>query len=144
MYKILKKQYVMLLAPAVACFMVWGLARAVNLVRPGQLAAPAALPPVLFVLSAITAIAGPLFLRTLFAHRLRSENRVPLPAFLSFQKWILRISQITPYFALVAVCCDFPRFHAAAMVLMALYAAYYYFPSRQRIDFDRKIFRVAP
>ena len=61
----------MLLTPAVACFMAWGLARAVNLVRPGQLAAPAVLPPVLFVLSAITAIAGPLFLRTLFAHTLR-------------------------------------------------------------------------
>jgi len=73
---------------------------------------------------------------------MRKQKQVPAKEFLSFQRKILWISQITPYFAFAAVLCDFPRFFAVAIVLMALYAVYYYFPSQKRIDFDRKIFRV--
>ncbi len=140
----LKKQYLSLVLPAAVLFLAVGLAREMNLLRPGQFAAPPILPPVLFVLCAITAFAGPLACRTLFAHGVRARHQVSSQAFLSFQRRLLWISQMTPYLALVAVCCDFPRFHAAAMVLMALYATYYYFPSRRRIGFDRRIFRVAP
>lgn len=139
----LKKLYMYLLSPAVIFLGIFGLARELNILHPGQFAVPSVLQSVLFVLCAITAIAGPLFCRTLFAHAMRSKKQVSARTFLSFQKRILWISQITPYFALIAVCCDFPRFYAAAMVLMALYAVYYYFPSRQRINFDRNIFRVA-
>lgn len=123
-------------------FLVFGLARELNFIKPGQFVIPSVLHSVLFILSAITAIAGPLFLRTLFAHSMREKTQVPAKEFLSFQKKNLWLSLVTPYFAFVAVLCDFPRFYAAAIVLMALYAVYYYFPSQKRIDFDRKIFRV--
>lgn len=103
---------------------------------------PSILHSILFVLSAITAIAGPLFFRTLFAHSVREQKQIQVKEFLTFQKKILWISLITPYFAFITVLCDFPRFFAAAIVLMALYAIYYYFPSQKRINFDRKIFRI--
>ncbi|RLB88683.1 MAG: hypothetical protein DRH26_13110 [Deltaproteobacteria bacterium] len=142
MHTILKRQYVLIILPAVGLFLAFGLARALNFIRPGQFIVPSVLHSILFVLSAITAIAGPLFFRTLFAHSMRKQKQVPAKEFLSFQRKILWISQITPYFAFAAVLCDFPRFYAAAIVLMALYAVYYYFPSQKRINFDRKIFRV--
>ncbi|HGY12352.1 MAG TPA: hypothetical protein ENK36_08330 [Desulfobacterales bacterium] len=142
MQPILKKQYIIIVLPAISLFLAFGLARQLNFIRPGQFVISSVLHSVLFVLSAITAIAGPLFLRTLFAHSMREKTQVPAKEFLSFQKKILWISLITPYFAFAAVLCDFPRFYATAIVLMALYAVYYYFPSQKRIDFDRKIFRV--
>jgi len=43
---------------------------------------------------------------------------------------------------LVAYLLEFPRFYLAGTVLMALYAVYYYYPSKKRIQFERKIFRV--
>ncbi|MBU8849049.1 MAG: hypothetical protein KOO65_08265 [Desulfobacterales bacterium] len=142
MQAILKKQFIIIILPAVGLFLVFGLARELNFIKPGQFVIPSVMHSLLFILSVITAIAGPLFFRTLFAHSMRKQTRVPAKEFLSFQKKILWLSLITPYLAFTAVLCDFPRFYSAAIVLMALYAVYYYFPSQKRIDFDRKIFRV--
>ncbi len=80
------------------------------------------------------------FLRTLFAHSVRNQRQVDVGRFLAFQRRILWISLITVYLAFAAVLCEFPRFYAAAIVLMGLYAMYYYYPSQQRIDFDKKNF----
>lgn len=142
MQSILKRQYIIILLPAVVLFLAFGLARQLNFITSGQFVISSVLHSIVFILSVITAIAGPLFFRTLFAHSMRKQRQVPAKEFLSFQKKILWISMITPYLAFTAVLCDFPRFFAVAIVLMALYAVYYYFPSQKRIDFDRKIFRV--
>jgi len=119
------------------------LARGWELVRPGQFMLPQPWPAVLLTAAAVTAIAGPVFVRTLFAHRVQSNTRVSTEAFFLFQVRLLTVSGITPYLAIIAVACDLPQFHAAAIVLFALYSLYYYFPSAPRINFDRKIFRVA-
>ncbi len=128
--------------PALGLLLTLGPAKSLNLVSPGGFNLPAMLPAAVFVVSAVTAIAGPLFLRTLFAHSVRKQQAVTTVDFLAFQRRLLWISQITPYLAFVAVFCDFPRFYAAAIVLMGLYALYYYYPSQRRIGFDKKIFRV--
>ena len=142
MQPILKRQYTIIIIPALCLFLVFGLARQLNFITSGQFVISSVLHSMVFILSAITAIAGPLFFRTLFAHSMRKQSQVPAKEFLSFQKKILWISMITPYLAFIAVLCDFPRFFATAIVLMAMYAVYYYFPSQKRIDFDQKIFRV--
>ena len=142
MQPILKRQYIIIMIPVVGLFLAFGLARQLNFITSGQFVISSVLHSMVFVLSVITAIAGPLFFRTLFAHSMRKQRQVPAKEFLAFQRKILWISQMTPYIAFIAVLCDFPRFYASAIVLMALYAVYYYFPSRKRINFDRKIFRV--
>lgn len=131
-----------MITPAGFLFLIFGLARQLNFIHPGQFAIPGVLQTLIFILSAVTALAGPLFLRTLFAHSMRNETGATAQKFLTFQKTNLWISQITPYFAFIAVFCDFPRFYGGAIVLMALYAVYYFFPSEKRISFDQKIFRV--
>ncbi len=128
--------------PATGLFIVMAAARQLGLIVPGRFGVSPAMHTILFVVSAVSALAGPLFIRTLFAHSIKDRQQSGADLFLRFQKRILWLSQTTIYVALVAVFCDFPRFHAAAIVLMALYALYYYFPSQKRIDFDRRIFRV--
>ena len=142
MQKKLNKQYWMMIIPAGCLFLIFGLARQFDFIHPGQFSIPGILHTIVFVLAAITALAGPLFLRTLFAHSMRNETKATAQRFLGFQKNTLWISQMTPYFAFIAVFCDFPRFYGGAIVLMALYAVYYFFPSERRISFDQKIFRV--
>ncbi len=109
---------------------------------PGQFALPSFCHAMVFVLAACTGIAGPIFIRTLFAHAHRHETQVEEVRFMAFQKRLLWVSQTTLYLAFVAVFFSFPRFYAGAVVLIALYSLYYYFPSSYRIDFDRKVFRV--
>jgi hypothetical protein len=142
MHKTLQKHYMVLVLPGLGLFLVLGLAAALNLIPPGRLTPPSGIQISVFVAAAVTAIAGPLFLRTLFAHSVRDRCQVDTGRFLMFQRRLLRMSQTTVYLAFAAVLCEFPRFYSAAIVLMGLYAMYYHYPSQQRIDFDKKIFRV--
>lgn len=142
MHKTLQKHYMMLVLPGLGLFVILGLAAALDLMPHGRLELPSGVHVSMFVATAVTAIAGPLFLRTLFAHSVRNQRQVDAGRFLTFQRRMLWISMITVYLAFAAVLCEFPRFYAAAIVLMGLYAMYYYYPSQQRIDFDKKIFRV--
>lgn len=142
MQSILKKHYIIMLIPAMILFTAFGMASKLNFIRPGQFAIPSFLHSMVFILAAVTAVAGPVLIRALFAHSMHKQHQVQVKKFLSFQRKILWISLITPYLAFTAVLCNFPKFYATAIVLMALYAVYYYFPSPRRINFDEKIFRV--
>ena len=100
------------------------------------------LAPVFFVLSVFFAIALPIFLRTLFAHRVRDRKAVPESDWLKFERSLIRIALVTPYLVLPAYLFEFPRFYLAGTVLMALYAVYYFYPSGKRTRFERRMFRV--
>nr|WP_319394940.1 hypothetical protein [uncultured Desulfobacter sp.] len=97
----------------------------------------------LFTGAAVTAIAGPLMMRITFAHRVRQLICVQIQPFLTFQRRLIVLSGITPYLALTGVWGGLSQFHAGGIILMALYGAYYYFPSEKRISYDIKLFRVA-
>ncbi len=97
---------------------------------------------VLFICAAVTAIAGPIMIRTQFAHKVMGDTRVPGTAFLAFQRRLIILPCITPYLALVAVCGNLSEFHAGGIILMALYGVYYYFPSQKRICHDIRMFKV--
>jgi hypothetical protein len=96
----------------------------------------------LFTAAAITAVAGPILIRSLFAYSLRGQDRASSAAFKRFQHKLILVSGLTPYLALAALYLNLPKFHASAIVLMAMYSLYYYYPSVRRINFDKKIFRV--
>ncbi|MFO7750709.1 MAG: hypothetical protein R6V54_11525 [Desulfobacteraceae bacterium] len=142
MVEILKKRYIILLLPPVLGFFLVGGAKGFGLPPSGLPEPPAFLPVLLFVLSAVTSVAAPVLTRTLFAHRMRNQKRVDKDRFLVFEKRLLTMVLLTPWFALAAYGLDFQRFYSTGIVLMAFYAVYYYYPSKKRIAFDQRIFRV--
>lgn len=101
------------------------------------------LGPPLLVIAVAMAVAMPVLLRTVFAHRVQHRRRVSEAAFLRFQQHVIRCALTTPYLAAAASTLALPRLHAAGILLAALYAVYYHYPSRLRIAFDRRLFRVA-
>lgn len=103
---------------------------------------PLALQPLFFVLAALTSVAAPLMVRILFAHSLKGSSKADAQSFLQFQQRLLLTALLTPWLAIIVMVFEFQKFYASSIVLMALYAAYYYYPSERRIAFDRKIFRV--
>ncbi|MBN1225592.1 MAG: hypothetical protein JXA79_01250 [Deltaproteobacteria bacterium] len=138
----LTRTYFKILLPSIIGFIITGSLKVFEIINFGPLRYIDFFAPAVFVLSVISAIAMPIFCRTIFANKMRDEKAVSLEDFVSFERRILYISLITPYLALIAFLFDFPKFHLAGSFLMAMYAAYYYYPSKRRITFDKRIFRV--
>ena len=137
----LKKNYFIVLAPAIVGFLAVWIRRQSKpaITVPEQYMAVIA--PAIFILAAIFTIAGPTFYRSLFAHRQRRRVKVPQAVLYGFERNLTGMALVAPYLALVGYFLQLPRFHLAATLLMALYAIYYYYPSPKRIAFDWKIFR---
>lgn len=138
----LRRTYLVMLIPVVVGFIFLFGAKVFHLMPSGPFTFQEYLGPALFIASVIFAIALPILLRTLFAHKVRHEKRVSEADLYKFERTFLRVALLTPYTALMAYLFELPRFYGAGTVLMALYAVYYYYPSDKRITFEKRIFRV--
>lgn len=138
----LKRTYFTLLLPAVLGFILIFAIRHFHLLSFNIPQFPSAIPPFIFIVSVCFAVALPIFYRTLFANKMRHQTRTSEREWLKFESNLLYIAMITPYVGLIAQILQLPRFHLAGTIVMALYAVYYYYPSKRRIEFDRRVFRV--
>ena len=138
----LKRTYIFLLLPAVAGLILTLVFRHFDLVYLRISPLPHVISPLLFIASVCTAVAAPILHRSVFANRVRHQTHTSEKAWLKFERSLLYIAMATPYLSLIAHILQLPRFHLAGTILMAFYAAYYHYPSKKRIEFDRRIFRV--
>ena len=138
----LKRTYFILLLPAVAGFILIFVLQHFHLVNFNISQIPPVLYPIIFIASVCFAVAFPIFYRTVFANKRRHQTHTTEEDWLKFERNLLYIAMATPYVALIAQILQLPRFHLAGSIIMALYAVYYYYPSKRRIAFERRIFRV--
>ncbi|MEA2038532.1 MAG: hypothetical protein U9N82_01715 [Thermodesulfobacteriota bacterium] len=138
----LKKTYFALSIPAFLGLILVYLLKTLDCFPAGQIESLKYIAPLTFVLSVVFAIALPIFFRTLFVHRIRHQKSTSEAELIKFERNFLYIALVAPYLMLIAYLLEFPRFYLAGTVLMALYAIYYYYPSKKRIQFERRIFRV--
>ncbi len=138
----LKKTYLALLVPAIVALLLACGVRWMGLIPHYPDLPLGFVAPTVFVLAVVLAVAAPIFIRSLFAHRMRNHKAVPQPAWMQFERRLIVVSLMAPYLVAPAVLLDFPDFYFVGVVLMALYAAYYFYPSQKRIRFERRIFRV--
>ena len=138
----LRRTYIVILIPAIVGFIFLFVAKTSHLISFGPFKFQEFLGPALFIASVIFAIALPILLRTLFAHKVRHQKSVSETDLLKFERTFLYVALLTPYVTFIAYFFELPRFYCAGTVLMALYAVYYYYPSERRITFEKRIFRV--
>jgi hypothetical protein len=138
----LKRTYFTLLLPAVAGFIAVFALQHFQLVSFNIPQIPPILYPIIFIASVCFAVALPIFYRTVFANKRRHQTRTAEEDWLRFERNLLYIAMATPYVALIAQVLRLPRFHLGGTIIMALYAVYYYYPSKRRLKFERRIFRV--
>lgn len=138
----LKKIYFVILSPALACFIAVCVLRQIYPPMGIPMQTNAFIAPMIFILSAVFAVAGPILYRSFFAHSHRHVHEVPSETLFIFERNLTGMTLVTPYLALVACFLQLPRFYLAVTLLMALYAVYYTYPSHKRITFDEKIFRT--
>ena len=139
----LKQGYYRQLLPALAAIGLAAAARSGGLLATASPANARTVGIGLFVLAIAFAAALPVFIRATFAHRVRLDRGVEEAAFIRFQQRLVRAALMTPYLVPACMLMGLPRFYQAGIVLAALYALYYHYPSEQRIGFDRRLFRVS-
>ena len=140
----LRQRYVFLLLPAAAGMVLITALRSFLAVELPVPQLPAAFSVAVFVASVCTALALPILYRTLFANRQRGRKQTPEADWLKFERGLVYIAMATPYLAMAAQILELQRLHLAGTLIMSFYAVYYYYPSKRRIDYDRRMFRVHP
>ena len=138
----LKRTYFTLLLPAVAGFILIFILQHFHLINFNISQIPTVLSPIIFVVSVCFAVALPIFYRSVFANKRRHQTKTAEEDWLKFEQNLLYIAMATPYIALIAQILQLSRFHMGGTIIMALYAVYYYYPSKRRIEYERRIFRV--
>jgi hypothetical protein len=138
----LKRIYFTLLLPAVAGFIAVFALRYFHLIDWNISGIPHQISPFVFIISVCFAVAFPILYRTVFANKMRHQTHTAEEDWLKFERNLLYIAMTTPYVGLIAQILRLPRFHLGAVIIMSLYAVYYYYPSKKRIDYERRIFRV--
>ncbi|MEJ2283781.1 MAG: hypothetical protein P8X85_09330 [Desulfobacterales bacterium] len=138
----LKKTYYIFLIPLLLGFILAGWVKAYDLVEFDSANLIAIAGPFIFVFCIALAIGFPIFYRTLFAHKSRDLISVSENELLKFERTLINVTMITPYLSLAAFILELPHFYTAGAILMGLYVVYYFYPSKKRIAFDRRIFRA--
>ena len=138
----IKKTYYSLLIPSILGFLIIFFIKTYNLVALGKLKVPEVFAPLVFILSVVFAIALPIFLRALFAHKVRRHKSVAEVDFIKFERRLTHVALVTPYLTLISYLFEFPRFYYIGTILTTLYAAYYFYPSQKRMQFEKRLFRV--
>jgi hypothetical protein len=138
----LKRIYFTLLLPAVAGFIAVFALQHFHLIDWNIPDIPQSISPFVFIISVCSAVAFPILYRTVFANKMRHHTHTAEKDWLKFERNLLYIAMTTPYVSLIAQILRLPRFHLGAVIIMALYAGYYYYPSKRRLEYERRIFRV--
>jgi len=138
----LKRTYFAFLLPAILGFTLAAGAKVYGFIEIGSANFSQIAGPSIFILCIALTIAFPIFYRALFAHNNRDHISVSDKKLLKFERTLINVVMMTPYLALVAYFFELPRFYTAAAILLGLYAVYYFYPSKVRIAFERRIFRV--
>lgn len=138
----LQKFYALLLAPAVAGFAFLLVNERLELSTLPRVGDPVWLGLGLFLAAMAVGVALPIWIRALLAYQTGGQTRVDSRAMLRFQHRLIGTALTAPYLALAAYGLQVEGYFAAGTLLAALYAVYYFCPTRKRIDFDCRLFRV--
>ena len=139
----LRRLYVLLLVPAVVLFAIAYVVQTRGMVNVGPLIRHyPVLAPAIFLLAAILGIALPLLFRTLFVYENRERKRLTEEELFVFERKTILVAMTTPYLAIAAAFLEIPKILFAGTVLAMFYATYYFYPSKKRITFEKRIFRV--
>ena len=96
----------------------------------------------LVILAALFSIAIPVLYRSIFISGIRNNINISQIKFIRFETRLIIISLVSPYLVIAASVFIISEFHYTIIILCALYSCYYYYPSKKRINSEKKIFRI--
>jgi hypothetical protein len=103
---------------------------------------PRSLAVAFLVAGGVSAVALPLWQRILFGRKTTPDNPVNPDSFIGFQKRFMLSGLLAVYVIPLGFVCRIAQVPLFWIIIFALYAVYYYYPSKRRIMMDCRIFRV--
>jgi Ca2+/Na+ antiporter len=141
MQKTLVRHYLKVNLPGIAIFLIfylWGKNHPAPLTGlKGTLTTT-----LLLALQGIAAIILPLWYRILFINRMKNKKFTQKHDWIRFEKNFLSMASLSVYLPVLSYAVSISRIPFSMMILLALYALYFYFPSRKRIHSEKRIFKV--
>jgi uncharacterized integral membrane protein len=143
MHNSLKRKYYFLVAPALLIAIILIICKHYNIMQvTSTYFILNTISPAIFILTAILALAMPIFYRSIFNNRIKDNQELTVEKLLQFESRTLYIIASTPYLVLIAYVLQLPQFYFAGTVLFSLYGLYFYYPSEKRIENEKRIYRV--
>lgn len=84
----------------------------------------------------------PMWFRISFIQKMKHKKETPSELFLKFQKMYLQISSPSFYLMILGYIAGIEQKIMVIIILSALYALYFYYPSEKKIEREKKIFKV--
>lgn len=98
---------------------------------------------ILFIgLSVLFSLIIPIWMRIIFVNQMRGKLSSPYQTFVRFQKIFIILSSLSLDIVPIAYLVKTPKNPMIVIVFLAIYAAYFYFPSKERLHMEKRIFRV--
>ncbi len=138
----LKQTYFFLIIPLLIILFMVFIARYSGILYQGEVESNRLISISVLILASLFSLGVPVFYRTLFVTKIKNRKSISTEEFLKFEKTLILIALISPYFVIAALLLNLPKFFSTAVVLIAIYAVYYYYPSEKRIKFEKRIFRI--
>ncbi|MEN8122978.1 MAG: hypothetical protein ABFS35_21740 [Bacteroidota bacterium] len=139
--KKLKKNYFLIVTPAILLIFVFFLLEKNDVVLNFPLGGKV-LSTVIIILSASTSTILPIWYKLLLIKKLRDKKQVSFEDFSSLQNRVTITAAFTIYWVFPAYMYQVPEIPLLLISFFAIYALYYYYPSKSRIEMEKKTFRI--
>jgi hypothetical protein len=142
--RLLQKVYYLRLLPAVALIVLAYLLQYFFHLTGNTVAAGLAVTVAVTTLSGVAGVAIPVFYRSYFVHRVKDKKVVAADEFIGFERALISIALLTPYFLALAMLMNMSQTALILITLFSLYAGYYHFPTEKKVRFEMRLFRIKP
>ena len=137
----LQKSYLRCLAPVLVLLLAAYVLK-MDDTRFSLLSGYRALTAAMLIVSALSSLILPMWFKIFTLKRMIAKNGyTDEHIFMSFQKRYLKIAFVSVYLIPLSYLISMDRIPMTAIVIMGFYAAYYYYPSKLRMDSEKRVFR---
>jgi hypothetical protein len=141
--KKLQKNYFLIVTPAILFIFVFYLIEKNGVQLPFAFGGKV-VSTVIIILAASTSSILPIWYKLLLIKNLRNKKQVSYEEFTSLQNKVTITAAFTIYWVFPAYMYQVPEMPMLLIAFFAIYALYYYYPSKRRIDMEKKTFRIDP
>ncbi len=139
--KKLKKNYFIIVTPAILLIFVFFLLEKLHIQFSFPLSGKI-VSIVIIILAASTSSILPIWFKLLLIKKLRNKKQVSYKEFTSLQNKVTITATFTIYWIFPAYIYQLPEIPMLLTSFFAIYALYYYYPSKRRIEMEKKTFRI--
>ncbi|RLD82254.1 MAG: hypothetical protein DRJ10_05245 [Bacteroidetes bacterium] len=141
--KKLKKNYFLIVTPAILLIFIFLLLEKNNIILNFPLGGKV-LSTVIIILSASTSTIFPIWYKLLLIKKLKNNKKVSFDDFTSLQNRVTITTAFSIYWIFPAYMYQLQEIPMLLIAFFAIYALYYYYPSKRRIEMEKKTFRINP